>query len=161
MPVSFGAHPAFNWPLEPGTPREAYALTFAKEEPAPIRRLSGGLMQREPVPSPIDGRVLKLREDLFEADAIIMDRVASGAVRFAAPTGPGLDIAWEGFRELGLWTKPGAGFLCIEPWLGAASPIDFDGPFVEKPGILLLPPGATRSASLRMAPFGSGAKASI
>ncbi len=161
LPVSFGAHPAFNWPLHPGTPREAYTLTFAKDEPAPIRRLTGGLIQPEPVPSPIDGRVLRLREDLFAADAIIMDRVESGSVRFAAPTGPGLDMAWEGFRELGLWTKPGAGFLCIEPWLGAASPIDFDGPFVEKPGIILIPPGAARSATLRIATFSSGARSSI
>ncbi len=63
LPVSFGAHPAFNWPLDPAIPREAYALTFAKDEPAPIRRLSGGLILREPFPSPIEGRVLKLRED--------------------------------------------------------------------------------------------------
>jgi galactose mutarotase-like enzyme len=161
LPVSFGAHPAFNWPLHPGTPRDAYTLTFAEDEPAPIRRLTGGLIQREPVLSPIDGRVLRLREDLFAADAIIMDRVESGSVRFAAPAGPGLDMAWEGFRELGLWTKPGAGFLCIEPWLGAASPIDFDGPFVEKPGVILLRPGETRSAALRIAAFSSGARSSI
>jgi hypothetical protein len=36
-------HPAFNWPLLPGLAKEAYALNFQKEEPAPIRRLSGGL----------------------------------------------------------------------------------------------------------------------
>ena len=160
LTVSLGAHPAFNWPLHPETPREAYALTFAAEEPAPIRRLSAGLMQREPLPSPIEGRILKLREDLFDADAIIMDRVESGSVRFAAPEGPGLDMAWEGFRELGLWTKPGAGFLCIEPWLGAASPVDFDGPFVEKPGIILLAPGESRSAALRIAAFSSSSAVS-
>jgi hypothetical protein len=50
--------------------------------------------------------VLKLREDLFVADAIIMDHVASSSVRFAAPTCPGLDVAWDGFRELGIWAKP-------------------------------------------------------
>jgi hypothetical protein len=85
-----------------------------------------------------------------------MDHVASGCVRFAAPTGPGLDIAWEGFRELGLWTKPGAGFLCVEPWLGAASPLGFDGPFLEKPGIALIAPGDAREATVRIAAFSSG-----
>jgi hypothetical protein len=45
------------------------------------------------------------------ADAIIMDHVASSSVRFAAPTCPGLDVAWDGFRELGIWAKPGSRLL--------------------------------------------------
>lgn len=151
LPASFGAHPAFNWPLREDVAPEAYALTFAQEEPAPIRRLADGLLRRELFRSPIEGRVLKLREDLFAADAIIMDQVASLSVRFASPTGPALEVAWDGFRELGLWTKPGARFLCIEPWLGFASPVDFDGPFVAKPGVVLIPPGETQSAAMRIA----------
>ena len=150
LPASFGAHPGFNWPLRPDTPPEAYALTFAHDEPAPIRRLTGGLLRSELFPSPVEGRVLKLREDLFVADAIIMDHVASSSVRFAAPTCPGVDVAWDGFRELGIWTKPGSRFLCIEPWLGTASPADFDGPFVSKPGVVLIPPGETRWATMRI-----------
>jgi galactose mutarotase-like enzyme len=150
LPASFGAHPAFNWPLHPGASQEAYTLTFAQDEPAPVRRLNEGLLRPEPFPTPIEGRVLKLRENLFAADAIIMDHAASRRVRFAAPTDPGLDLSWEGFRELGLWMKPGAPFLCIEPWLGTASPIDFDGPFIEKPGIVIIPPGERRSATTRI-----------
>ena len=80
---------------------------------------------------------------------MIMGLAASSRVRFAAPTGPDLELSWEGFRELGLWMKPGAPFLCIEPWLGTASPVDFDGPFIEKPGIVIIPPGETRSATIR------------
>lgn len=145
LPASFGAHPAFNWPLHSGTSQEAYTLTFAQNEPAPVRRLSEGLLRPEPFPTPIEGRVLKLGENLFAADAIIMDHVASSRVRFSAPTGPGLELSWEGFRELGIWMKPGAPFLCIEPWLGTASPIDFDGPFIEKPGIVIISPGEGRA----------------
>ena len=37
LPASIGAHPAFNWPLLPGLAKEAYALNFSDEEPAPIR----------------------------------------------------------------------------------------------------------------------------
>jgi galactose mutarotase-like enzyme len=151
LPVSFGAHPGFNWPLRPDVPPEDYTLTFAQEEPAPVRRLAGGLLRPEQFPSPVEGRVLKLREDLFEADAIIMDQVASRSVRFSAPAGPGLDVGWDGFRELGVWMRPGARFLCIEPWLGFASPADFDGPFIDKPGVALIPSGDTRSASMRIA----------
>jgi galactose mutarotase-like enzyme len=71
-------------------------------------------------------------------------------VRFSAPGAPSIDVSWDGFRELGLWTKPGADFLCIEPWYGYASPLDFDGPFAAKPGLLLIEPGATRTLTMRI-----------
>ena len=77
LPASIGAHPAFNWPLLPGLAKEAYALNFSDEEPAPIRRLAGGLMRAEPEPSPVRGKTLALSERLFDDDAVIIDRLAS------------------------------------------------------------------------------------
>jgi galactose mutarotase-like enzyme len=152
LPASFGAHPAFNWPLLPGLPKESYSLIFERPEPAPIRRLSGGLMRAEPEPSPIEGAALPLTERLFEADAMILDAPASRALRYAGPRGPSLDIAWSGFRELGIWSKPsGAPFLCIEPWRGYASPIGFDGAFADKPGVMLIAPGAVETLQMRIA----------
>ena len=56
-------------------------------------------------------------------------------------------MAWEGFSELGIWSKPGgARFLCIEPWHGFASPTGFDGEFADKPGVMHIAP-AKRKAS--------------
>lgn len=150
LPASIGAHPAFNWPLRPELAKEDYALFFVKEETAPVRRLEEGLLLRETFPTPVEGRVLRLRDELFAQDALIFDHVASRSVKYVAPDGSGLDIAWDGLPELGLWSKPGANFLCVEPWGGYASPVDFDGPFEEKPGLSLIPPGATRSAVIRM-----------
>jgi galactose mutarotase-like enzyme len=49
-----------------------------------------------------------------------------------------------------LWSKPGADFLCIEPWYGYASPVNFDGPFATKPGLLLIPPGGEECLTLRI-----------
>ena len=53
LPASLGGHPAFNWPLQPGVPKEAYALAFASAEPFPVGRLDGGLLRaaRSPVRS--------------------------------------------------------------------------------------------------------------
>lgn len=149
LPASFGAHPAFNWPLRPDLPQESYSLIFAAPEPAPIRRLSGGLLRAEPEPSPVQGNMLRLDARLFEADAVILDAPASRSLRYAGPSGPALDLAWSGFRELGIWSKPsGAPFLCIEPWRGFASPAGFDGEFSDKPGLMLIAPGATETLSL-------------
>jgi galactose mutarotase-like enzyme len=59
-------------------------------------------------------------------------------------------VSWEGFRELGIWSKPGAPFLCIEPWRGFASPIDFDGDFSDKPGLLQIAQGETQTLKYRI-----------
>jgi galactose mutarotase-like enzyme len=148
LPASVGAHPGFNWPLSSGLAKEAYSLTFSDEEPAPIRRLEAGLLRARPEPSPIHGSTLALAEHLFVDDAIIMDRVASTSVRYAADRGPSIEVSWEEFRELGVWSKPsGAPFVCIEPWHGYVSPAEFDGEFADKPGLMLIAPGEKRTLS--------------
>ena len=147
LPASFGAHPAFIWPLRPGIVKDAHTLTFSVDETAPLRRLSGGLMLTERAKNPIEGRVLRLNEALFANDALILDNLASDSVRYAAPGGPSITVAWQNMPQLGIWTKP-ADFLCIEPWHGFASPEDFDGEFSEKPGVALIDPGQTVSGSL-------------
>ncbi|MCP3374134.1 aldose 1-epimerase family protein [Bradyrhizobium cajani] len=155
LPASLGGHPAFNWPLQPEVAKESCALTFAKTESSPVRRLDGGLLRAAAEPSPVKGAVLPLSESLFVDDAIIFDRVESSSVRYAAgqgaPTGPWLNMSWRGFRELGVWSKPaGAPFLCIEPWRGYASPAGFDGEFSDKPGLMHIAPGADEQLSFRI-----------
>jgi galactose mutarotase-like enzyme len=151
LPASVGGHPAFNWPLLLGAAKEGYGLQFSNEEPAPIRRLKDGLLRAEPVPSPIAGKNLALSERLFDDDAIILDRLASNSVRYAADRGPALEISWQEFGELGIWSKPGgAPFLCVEPWRGFASPSDFDGEFSDKPGLMHIKPGEKRMLSYRI-----------
>jgi len=150
LPVSMGAHPAFRWPLVPSTPKKAYALTFEAEEAGPLRGVVGGLLTEADRPSPIAGRRLPLTEDLFANDALILPHPASRWVRYAAADGPALTVAWEGFTQLGLWSRAGGDFLCIEPWQGMASPPDFAGDFVQKPWLMLIPPGESRSAGYRV-----------
>jgi hypothetical protein len=101
-------------------------------------------------PTPIQGRTLALREELFAADALILDPVASRSVRFTAAGGPTIKVAWDGFVELGVWMRPGVDLLCIEPWYGMASPVGFDGEFLDKPGIFRLAPGQSRAAVHRI-----------
>jgi galactose mutarotase-like enzyme len=43
---------------------------------------------------------------------------------------------------LGIWTKPGAPFICIEPWHGLADPEGFSGDFSAKPGVFVVSPDA-------------------
>jgi galactose mutarotase-like enzyme len=151
LPASIGAHPAFNWPLSPKIPKDVYTLEFDEEEREPIRRLKDGLLRPEPEPALVFGKSLTLSEELFADDAIIVDRPTSNAVRYTAHRGPVIDISWHGFKELGIWSKPGgAPFLCIEPWHGFASPLDFDGEFSEKPGLMHIARAETRVLGYRI-----------
>jgi galactose mutarotase-like enzyme len=150
LPASMGAHPAFRWPLADGIPKDAHRLEFEAAEPAPIRRVIGGLLAAESFPSPIEGNLLKLNEGLFAADAIILDKPASRSVRYTADGGPLIEVSWEGFPELGIWSRSDADLLCIEPWHGTSSPVGFDGEFTDKPSLMLLQPGEKRQAVHRI-----------
>jgi galactose mutarotase-like enzyme len=143
--ASIGAHPAFRWPLREGLAKDAHRLVFETEEPDPLLGVSGGLLTTPPGPSPIKGNILPLTPALFAADALILLAPRSRSVRFEAPGGPTLRVSWDGFRELGIWSRPDADLLCIEPWYGHASPPDFDGDFAEKPGVSAIPPGGQLS----------------
>jgi galactose mutarotase-like enzyme len=144
MPASIGAHPAFAWPLPGAEDKASHTLVFSDAEPAPVRRLDGGLLRVQSEPSPVEGGALALSEELFADDAIVIDQLASTSLRYMAPGAPTIDFSWQGFHQLGLWSKPGAAFLCIEPWLGYASPADFDGEFSRKPGVIHIATGETR-----------------
>jgi len=148
MPVAFGFHPAFRWPLPGAGPRGAHVVRFERPEPAPVRRLDGaGLMDPRPRPSPVAGDTLALDDALFAEDALIFDRLESRRLSYGAGD-VALDIAFDGMPHLGLWTRPGAGFLCIEPWQGHADPVGFDGDLAEKPGMVRLAPGEARTFAM-------------
>ncbi|MDB5679898.1 MAG: aldose epimerase [Sphingomonas bacterium] len=147
MPASFGFHPAFACPLPYGEPRADHRIAFADDEPGPIKRLADGLIAGDR-PSPLDGRTLHLTDALFSDDALIWDSLRSRSVSYSAPSGPSLRIAFPDTPYLGVWTKPGARFVCIEPWHGHADPVGFTGDFRDKPGIFTVAPGSQRQCAM-------------
>ena len=153
--ASLGAHPAFRWPLRDGVAKEAHRLRFERDETGPVRGLRDGLLAPEPVASPIRDRILPLSDELFADDAVILEAPLSRAVRYEAEDdGLAIEVAWDGFATLGIWSKPGP-FVCIEPWSGVSSPIGFDGDFADKPGVFAVEPGATAERRLRFRVVGA------
>jgi len=149
MPASFGFHPALRWPLPFGEARAEHRILFEQDEPGRLRRIdTDGLLIPDFKPSPIEGRTLTLRDDYFEDDALIFDQVRSRRVLYGADNGPQLAVSFPDFAILGVWTKPGAGFICIEPWAGLPDPEGFEGELVDKPGIFIVPPGATHRLAM-------------
>lgn len=58
-----------------------------------------------------------------------------------------LSVEYDDFNDLGIWAKPGAPFVCIEPWLGHADMETATGDIKNKEGIIELMPSAEFSAS--------------
>lgn len=151
MPASFGYHPAFAWPLPGGGAREAHRIVFERDEPASLAALvKGGWIAAERWESPLeDGRVLRLSDGLFERDALVWDALASRSLRYEGEGGMALDVSFDA-PMLGIWTRPGARFLCIEPWWGLADPHGFDGDLADKPHILSFAPGEARTFTMKV-----------
>jgi galactose mutarotase-like enzyme len=151
MVASFGYHPAFRWPLPFGRPRSAHFIEFDQDELEPIRRLNGdGLLSPTRYPTPVNARRLALGDDLFTGDALIFDAIRSRSVTYGADSGPRIRVSYPDAPYLGIWTKPGAGFICIEPWHGLADPEGFSADFSVKPGVFSVAPGTGLPLSMRI-----------
>lgn len=147
MPFSFGYHPAFAWPLPYGGLTREHRIVFESNEVAPVRRLDpiSGLLTPVLHPSPVRGRNYWPSYADFLNDALIWDNLASRSLSFGVPGLPNLRIDYPDLPMLGIWQKPCARYLCIEPWAGLADPVGFEGDFYEKPGILILQPGREKT----------------
>jgi galactose mutarotase-like enzyme len=55
-------------------------------------------------------------------------------------------VTYKDYNYLGLWAKPKANFVCIEPWLGLADVLETDQDLKTKEGIINLDPNKTFSA---------------
>lgn len=151
IPVSFGFHPALRWPLPFGGGREAHEIHFEAEEPSSLCTLSDGLIGEGSRPTPVQGNRLPLHDDLFQDGALVFTKLVSRAVRYGVPGRPFITVSFPDMPHLGIWTKPGAGYVCIEPWQGYASPVGFKGELKDKPGIVMISPGETRAFGMEIA----------
>lgn len=151
MPASFGFHPAFAWPLPYGAAKAAHRIVFAQAEPGRLAAIvTGGWIDADGRESPVEGRVLPLDDALFERDALVWNPVRSQSLAYGAESGPQLVCDFPDTPALGLWTKPGARYLCIEPWHGIADPHGFDGEIWDKPLMQRYAPGEARTFTMKV-----------
>jgi galactose mutarotase-like enzyme len=151
LPASFGFHPALRWPLPYGGKRNAHEIRFEKTETALLHQLSDGLIGEASRPTPVNGNRLVLHDDLFEDGALVWSELSSRAVRYGVPGQRSITISFPHMPHLGIWTKPGAGYVCIEPWQGYADPVGFEGELAEKPGIVMIKAGESCDFSMEIA----------
>jgi galactose mutarotase-like enzyme len=120
--MSFGAHPAFNVPFTPTETYSDYFIEFSADTSLETSLLaSNGLLSGEVQRIALDGRRLHLTPTLFDNDALVLRSLASRRATLGSVKNPRrIQLDFALFPYLGIWAKPGAPFVCIEPWLGVA-----------------------------------------
>ena len=134
MPFSIGGHPAFALPNE----FDSYSLEFEKSEILICSQLKNDLICNETISLPMKENRLPLSYSLFENDALIFKKLESKAITISENNVPFLKVKFEGFPSLGIWTKPKAPYICIEPWFGYADTMSNSGELSEKEGIQII-----------------------
>lgn len=149
MPFGFGFHPAFAWPL-PGAEGLPHQVQLHNQAEPEMIRLHDGLIPPERHRSPFTRGMLSLDPQLFEKDAMIFPQGAGDRLSYGVAEGPQLHFEFENLPNLALWTKPGAPYLCVEPWHGMAATTDGDHQIANRPDSITLAPGARRNFAFRV-----------
>jgi galactose mutarotase-like enzyme len=153
LPFGLGFHPAFAWPLPRADGREHTVVLDNAAEPALVR-IENGLRKPGSVASPFKAGRLVLNHSYFDEDAMIFPEGAGDGLTYAADGGPSLHFTFENLPNLALWTKPGAPFICVEPWHGTAPEIGASAEIAERPYSLELAPGNSAAFSFSVEVIG-------
>ncbi|MEL6589237.1 MAG: aldose 1-epimerase family protein [Bacteroidota bacterium] len=149
MYFSLGAHPAFKCPMHEEEAYSDYYLAFGEVENEHTWLLNSEGLIAEEGPLIMDNTdTLPLRPNMFDNDALIFKSIRSRSVSLKSHKSPQeVKVSFEGWPYLGIWSKPKAPFVCIEPWLGIADHADTDQQLSTKFGILSLDPGQSFEAA--------------
>lgn len=139
---SIGAHPGFNILINEDEEISDYYLEFSEEETLFRQTLENGLLNLpENEPFINQTRTFWLSPGLFDRDALVFEGHTSKYMVLAnRKQDYKVIVGIEGAPFLGIWAKPGASFLCIEPWHGIADAKHSHKDFTQKKGIIKLDP---------------------
>ena len=140
---SVGGHPAFNVPFGGEGSYEDYYLEFEQAEKLETHLLSAeGYFTGETRPVELDGNKLPLTRNLFDDDALVFKNIKSKLVTIKSTRHTqSLTVEYPLYKHLGIWAKPGANFVCIEPWLGYADAVGAAADITNKPAVQRLEKG--------------------
>jgi galactose mutarotase-like enzyme len=151
LPFSIGGHPAFRCPLQKGEKAEDYLIRFQQAETAELHLLREGLLSGETAEGLVQQQEFSLRRSLFENDALIFKHLKSDWVELrSSKSDHFVRLDFAAFPYLGIWGKPKAPFVCLEPWLGLADASDASGYLLDKEGIQVVMPGKRFQAAYRL-----------
>lgn len=137
MYFSIGAHPGFN--CEHGdkiifNDDENITALYFNEADRPNDNALPVVMN--------SSRELTITEDFFNDGSLCFPAISSDGVSLVRDGKTYLKMTFGKIPHLWLWAKPGAKFICIEPWHGSDECI-FETDITKKDGIIALAPKKT------------------
>lgn len=136
MYFSLGAHPAFNCNI-------GDTLDFDINETLATEKIDliNSLRLPETFPVLNNEKTIVITENIFNEDALILNGIKSENITLRHSDGKhNVTFNMGGSPYLGIWAKPGAPYVCIEPWFGVNDSTVKKSDFSEKDAINKLPP---------------------
>ena len=136
MYFSLGAHPAFNCKI-------GDKLSFDLDETLETEKIDLVRSLRLPETYPVlnNEKDIVITEHIFDEDALILHGIKSENITLHTDN---VNIKFNLGKApyLGIWAKPGAPYICIEPWWGVNDSTEKKDDFSEKDAICKAAPGS-------------------
>ena len=131
MYFSIGAHPAFNCEI-------GDYLVFEKNETLDTIEIDSECLRTgKMLPVLNENNKIVITKDIFNNDALIFGSMKSKYVTLESNRRPEkIKFNYSDCAYLGIWAKPGASYVCIEPWWGINDSHERKDDFSEKDSIL-------------------------
>ncbi len=138
MFYSFGAHPGFNCEI-------GDYLEFSDDTKLVTERIDHeSILIEETFPVEMDGNKVTLTPNIFNDDALILSNFKSKNIKIKSNNHNRVISFDFDSPFLGIWAKPNAPYVCLEPWWGVNDNYDKKSDFSQKRGIMSLAPFESR-----------------
>lgn len=151
MFFALGSHPAFNLPTSMG-PLEDWSIRFNAIEDPVCYRVAANLLSSAPERFEFDvDNGFTLTSDIFARDALIFKGIRSRHLEIVHRT-QGVRVHFDtgGAPTLGIWSKPGAPYVCLEPWCGFDDSSEINVDIRQKLDMFRLAAGGTFATGYRI-----------
>lgn len=144
MYFSLGAHPAIAC-------KDGY-LQFQQQETVSAHQFGPDMVIRDEKTPFLSGSArYELQPHTFDHDAYVLEGLKSEYVDVHSEASEHvIRVTFGGAPYVGIWAKPGANYVCIEPWLGLDDDHHQTGEIERKKGIVALESGEKRDFSIRI-----------
>lgn len=151
LPFICGGHTAYACPIDNDTALTDYVVEFPGKEVLVAETLAeSGLLGYKQREYQLENGALNLSESLFNDDALIFANIGiDHCILRKKSASQGVKVQFGDYPHLALWSKPGADYVCIEPWLGLPDREDESLEPLQKRTFHVLPVGELFSCVIR------------
>ncbi|MDO5310919.1 MAG: aldose 1-epimerase family protein [Clostridia bacterium] len=121
---------------------EEYSICFDKPQTLERVVLNGNYLSDKTERVIADSDTLPLKYDYFESDALVFKNVEFEKAALVKNDGTSrIEVSFPGHKYFLIWTKPGAKYICLEPWCGIPDGENAGGDISRKEGIISVEAG--------------------